>query len=109
MDAHSLLQRLKRLIAVRKENDVFSSPNIRWLETGSSDNVLAYLREDEDAAIVVLNNMSAEKQVVSLKLSEFGKGNEILNMLSGDSLENQEEGKLDLELGAHEFRWLKIS
>jgi maltose alpha-D-glucosyltransferase/alpha-amylase len=109
MDAQSLLQRLKRLIAVRKENDVFSSPAIRWLDGGKDEKVLAYLREDEEVAILVLNNMSAEKQTVSVDLSELGNWNEIVDLLKGDSVQSLDEGKLDLELNGNEFRWLKLS
>jgi maltose alpha-D-glucosyltransferase/alpha-amylase len=69
-DTSSLLNWLKRLIAVRRQHHVFGRGTIRFLYPGNRK-VLVYLREGEGHSILCISNLSRAAQPVELDLSEF--------------------------------------
>ena len=69
-DSHSLLNTLRRMLAVRKQRQVFGRGAQRFLKP-QNRKVLAYLREYEGETILCVANMARTAQAVELELSEF--------------------------------------
>ncbi|WFU04439.1 maltose alpha-D-glucosyltransferase (plasmid) [Rhizobium sp. CB3171] len=69
-DAHSLLNWMRRMLALRGKHLAFGRGSLRFL---SPDNrkILAYLREYEDETILCVANLSRLPQAVELDLSQF--------------------------------------
>jgi maltose alpha-D-glucosyltransferase / alpha-amylase len=68
--AGSLLNWMKRIIAVRKAHRAFGRGTLEFLHPGNRK-VIAYLREYEDEAILCVANLSRSAQPVELELSRF--------------------------------------
>ncbi|MGE0383318.1 MAG: maltose alpha-D-glucosyltransferase [Gammaproteobacteria bacterium] len=66
----SLLNAVKRLIAVRKRYAAFGRGNISFLEPGNRK-ILAYTREYRDEIILCVANLSHMPQAVELNLARF--------------------------------------
>lgn len=69
-DPSSLLNWMKRIIALRKHHKVFGRGSIQFL-LPENRKVLAYLRRYEDEIVLCLCNLSRYVQPVELDLSEF--------------------------------------
>lgn len=70
-NADSILSHYKRLIALRKEQSALSRGEISLVDTGDSG-VLAYLREGESGAILVVVNVSNTSVSTTLDFSPTG-------------------------------------
>ncbi len=66
----SLLNWMKRLIALRHEHRVFGRGTLKFLSC-SNRKVLAYLRRSEDETVLVLANLSRSLQPAEIDLSEL--------------------------------------
>jgi len=66
----SLLNWMRRLVAMRKAHRAFSRGTLRFLRPGNRK-ILAYLREHEDEVILCVANLSRAPQPVELDLSAF--------------------------------------
>ena len=69
-DRHSLLNWMRRAIAVRRQYQVFGRGNFRLLYP-KNRKILAYLREHEGRTILCVANLARTPQAVELDLSEF--------------------------------------
>ncbi|HEY7576860.1 MAG TPA: maltose alpha-D-glucosyltransferase [Acetobacteraceae bacterium] len=69
-DRHSLLNWMRRVIAVRRQYQVFGRGTFRLLYP-KNRKILAYLREYEGRTILCLANLARTPQAVELDLSEF--------------------------------------
>jgi len=69
-DPYSLLNWMRRMLAVRRRHKAFGRGTLRFLYPGNRK-VLAYLREYEDQAILCVCNISRVIQAVELRLSDF--------------------------------------
>jgi maltose alpha-D-glucosyltransferase / alpha-amylase len=69
-DQHSLLQWMRRAIAVRRQHQAFGRGTFRLLYP-KNRKVLAYLREYEGRSILCVANLARTPQAVELDLSEF--------------------------------------
>jgi maltose alpha-D-glucosyltransferase / alpha-amylase len=69
-DRHSLLNWMRRAIAVRRQYQVFGRGSFRLLYP-KNRRVLAYLREYEGRTILCVANLARTPQAVELELSEF--------------------------------------
>jgi len=100
----SLLNWLKIMIMIRKQHSVFGEGKLK-LSSPDNPSILAYIRENEQEKILVLNNFSSESQQVSL--NEIGFKSEtfqdILNLYQPIAIEDQV-----ITLEGYGFRWLKI-
>jgi maltose alpha-D-glucosyltransferase/alpha-amylase len=67
---HSLLWWIRRMIRRRRRHSVLGRGTIRFFDP-DNPHVLAYLRESEDAKILVVANLSRHSQFVELQLQEF--------------------------------------
>jgi maltose alpha-D-glucosyltransferase/alpha-amylase len=69
-DPSSLLNWMRRLIAVRSEHTVFGRGEMRLLYP-TNRKVLAYIREDGDQAILCVANLSRQAQAAEVDLSGY--------------------------------------
>ncbi len=77
-DPTSLLNTIRRMIAVRKRYPAFGRGTFQWIDPGTSA-IAAYLRLWEDQRILVLNNLSASPQPVKLPAEFYKPAVNLLN------------------------------
>lgn len=106
-DPHSLLNWVKRMLAVRGEHQAFGRGTQRFLRPANRK-ILAYLREHGDDAILCVANLSRTAQAVELDLSEFEGRTPV--ELSGQAA-FPKVGQLPylLTLPPYGFIWFKLS
>ncbi len=102
----SLLNWMKRLIAVRKQHHAFGRGSIEFLRP-ENPHVLAYLREHEGDVILVVNNLSGAAQAVRLDLSRFS-GRVPVEMLGNTEFLPVDETPYALTLGPYGFFWFSL-
>ncbi len=89
---------IRKLIDMRKNNNVFAGNKIEILNTGS-DHILGYLRVYQNIRGIVLCNFSEEKQTISGNfLRLFGFSTRFINLGSGEIISS-----VDLLLEPYDF------
>ena len=103
----SLLNWMRRLIAIRKRYPVFGRGAIEFLHPANLA-VLAYLRCHEDQTILVVNNLSRFVQPVELDLQPFRRLHAV--ELFGETVFPRiGEAPYFLSLGPHTFFWFRLA
>ena len=103
----SLLNWMRRMLAVRKTSRAFGRGRLTFLRPGNRK-VLAYLRELGDEAILCVANLGRSAQPVELDLARF-KGRVPLELLGRTPFPPIGELPYMLTLPAHGFYWFKLS
>ena len=103
----SLLQVIRRLIRARKKHPEFSRGSLRFLEN-DNPRIVAYAREYEGKAAVVVNNLSAVAQPVHLDLSAF-RSRRLYELLGNQTFPIIDERPYFLSMSPHSFFWFGIS
>ncbi len=106
-DPDSLLNRLRRMISVRKAHPAFGRGDVRLLAPANRA-VLAYLRTCDNESILVVNNLSATVQAVELDLAAFA-GASVCDLFTGETLAPVAGGPYWVELGGYGYRWLRFN
>jgi maltose alpha-D-glucosyltransferase/alpha-amylase len=106
-DQHSLLNWLKRMLAVRKRHCAFGRGTQRFLRPANRK-ILAYLREHDGEVMLCVANLSRTAQAVELDLHEFEKRTPV--ELSGGSV-FPKIGQLPylVTLPPYGFLWFELS
>ncbi len=102
----SLLNWMKRLIAVRKQHHAFGRGTIEFLQP-ENPHVLAYIREHEGDAILVVNNLSGTAQAVRLDLSRFA-GRVPVELLGQTAFLPVDETPYAITLSPYGFFWFGL-
>ena len=102
----SLLNTMKRLIAVRKRSRAFGRGTIEFLHP-VNPSVLAFIREHGDDTILVVANLSGRSQPVSLDLARY-RGAVPMELLGGTRFPPVGEQPYFLSLGPHGFYWFRL-
>jgi maltose alpha-D-glucosyltransferase/alpha-amylase len=106
-DPSSLLNWMRRILAVRNESHAFGRGQLKFLQPGNRK-VLVYLRELEGEAILCVANLARTAQPVELDLSRFALRVpvELLGRTPFPPI-----GKLPylLTLPAHAFYWFRLA
>jgi maltose alpha-D-glucosyltransferase/alpha-amylase len=105
-DPGSLLNCMRRLIAVRKRSAVFGRGTIEFLRPRNQA-VLAYLRAWRDETLLVVANLSARSQPVELDLAAH-EGAEPVEMLSDNRFPRIARAPYFLSLGPHGYYWFRL-
>ncbi len=105
--AGSLLNWMKRIIAVRKAHRAFGRGTLEFLHPGNRK-VIAYLREHEDEAILCVANLSRSAQPVELDLSRF-RGLVPVELLGNSSFPPLGDLPYFLTLPGHGFYWFRLA
>jgi trehalose synthase len=107
-DPDSLLN-LIRVLATTYRN----CPELGWGECSileqPNQGVLAHRSTWDDGSVVALHNSTAEPVTVPLTLDGLEPGTVLLDLLTDGSAEPDEQGKVELDLGAYGYRWLRVT
>jgi len=103
----SLLNWMKRMIAVRRASRAFGRGTLRFLYPGNRK-IFAYLREFETETILCVANMARSAQAVELDLSQFS-GRVPVEMLSQTPFPRIGELPYLLSLAPYGFYWFTLS
>jgi maltose alpha-D-glucosyltransferase / alpha-amylase len=106
-DPFSLLNWMKRLIAVRKAHKSFGRGTLRFLRPGNRK-ILVYLREHQGETILCVTNLSRAAQPVELDLAAF-KGRVPVEMLGRTTFPPVGELPYLLTLPGYGFYWFLLS
>ena len=103
----SLFHTMRKVIFARKKHKSFGRGDCQFLHPDSTA-VLAYIRQHEDEAILVVNNLSASPQSVSLELAPFS-GSSPRDILSGASFPPVADKPCVLDLDPYQYLWLLLA
>jgi maltose alpha-D-glucosyltransferase/alpha-amylase len=103
----SLLNWMKRMLAVRKQSQAFGRGRLTFLKPGNGK-VLAYLRELGDEAILCVANVGRSAQPVELDLKRY-RGRVPVEMLGRVAFPPIGEVPYLLTLPAHGFYWFRLA
>ena len=106
-DRHSLLNWIKRMLAVRKDHHTFGRGSQTFLRPANR-RILAYLRQHEGETILCVANLSRTAQAVELDLHEF-EGRVPVELTGGTTFPKL--GKLPylLTLPPYGFLWFELT
>ncbi len=103
----SLLNWMKRLIAVRKAHKSFGRGTLEFLRPGNRK-IIAYVREHEDESILCVANLSRWSQPVELDLSRF-KGRVPIELMGNTTFPPVGDLPYLLTLPGHIFYWFRLA
>jgi len=103
----SLLNWMRRMLAVRKTSQSFGRGSLCFLRPGNRK-ILAYLRELGDEAILCVANLSHSAQPVELDLGRF-RGRVPVELLGRATFPPVGELPYLLTLPAHGFYWFRLA
>ncbi len=104
--AGSLLWWTKRMIALRKRHPVLGRGSIEFLQPDNS-RVLAFLRADEHATLLVVANLSRHSQYVELDLSAHD-GARVVELFGRSTFPDVTNAPYVLTLGPHAYHWFSL-
>jgi len=102
----SLLNWMKRLIALRKQFKVFGRGTLEFLPSANRK-ILSYVRRDAEESILCVANLSRTVQPVELNLSQF-KGMTPVEMLGPTEFPRIGELPYFLTLPGYNFYWFRL-
>ncbi|WP_298012031.1 maltose alpha-D-glucosyltransferase [uncultured Aquabacterium sp.] len=105
-DPSSLLNWMRRMLAVRKSSHAFGRGALTFLKPGNPK-ILAYLREYEDDTILCVANLARSAQPVELNLSRY-KGRVPVELLGRTLFPPIGELPYLLTIAAHGFYWFRL-
>ncbi len=105
-DQSSLLNWMRRIIAIRKKYKVFGRGTIEFLHP-ENRKILAFIRRYNDETVLVVSNLSRFSQPVTLDLSTF-KGSTPVEMFGLVEFPQIVDDKYQLTLGPHSFYWFLL-
>ncbi|MGI4731657.1 MAG: maltose alpha-D-glucosyltransferase [Janthinobacterium lividum] len=106
-DRHSLLNWLKRMLAVRREHQAFGRGTQRFLQPANR-RILAYLRELADDVILCVANLGRTAQAVELNLAGH-EGRVPVELLGGAAFPAIDASPYTLTLPPYGFLWFRLS
>ncbi|OGA38351.1 MAG: maltose alpha-D-glucosyltransferase [Betaproteobacteria bacterium RIFCSPLOWO2_12_FULL_62_13] len=106
-DPSSLLNWMKRILAMRKTSKAFGRGRLAFLRPGNRK-VLAYLREFGDEAILCVANLGRSAQPVELDLARF-RGRVPVEMAGRTAFPPIGDLPYMLSLPAHGFYWFRLA
>jgi maltose alpha-D-glucosyltransferase/alpha-amylase len=102
----SLLNWLKRMIAIRKSTKIFSRGTLEFLEA-NNQSVVVYLRKYAGEIVLAVNNLSRFAQPADLDLKEYA-GMVPVEMIGGQRFQRISAAPYEVTLGPHGFFWFRL-
>jgi len=102
----SLLHWMKRMIALRKQHQVFARGSIQFVPTGNRK-VLTYVRRFEDQIVLCVANLARTVQPVEIPLREFA-GLTPVEMLGRTEFPRVADQPYFLTLAPYGFYWFQL-
>ncbi len=106
-DPSSLLNWMRRLLAIRKSSKVFGRGTLQFLEPGNRK-VLAYIRAYETESVLCVANLSRSAQPVELDLSAY-KGRVPIELIGRTPFPPIGDLPYLLTLHGHGFYWFRLA
>ena len=106
-DRHSLLNAVKRMLAVRREHQAFGRGTQRFLRPANRK-ILAYVREYGEDAILCVFNLSRTAQALELELADF-EGRTPIELTGGTPFPAIGQTPYVLTLPPYGFLWFALS
>jgi maltose alpha-D-glucosyltransferase/alpha-amylase len=106
-DRHSLLNTIKRMLAVRRQYQAFGRGGQRFLRPANRK-IIAYLREFEAETVLCVANLSRTAQAVELDLHEF-EGRTPIELSGGSAFPAIGQLPYLLTLPPYGFVWFNLS
>jgi maltose alpha-D-glucosyltransferase / alpha-amylase len=106
-DPSSLLNWMKRILAVRKTNQAFGRGRLSFLRPGNRK-ILAYLREYGNEVVLCVANLARSAQPVELDLSRF-RARVPVELMGSTTFPPIGELPYLLTLPAHGFYWFRLA
>jgi maltose alpha-D-glucosyltransferase/alpha-amylase len=106
-DPSSLLNWMRRMLAVRKTSHAFGRGKLSFLRAGNRK-ILAYLRELDDETILCVANLGRSAQPVELDLKRY-RGRVPVELLGRTPFPPVGELPYLLTLPAHGFYWFRLA
>ncbi len=103
---NSLLNWTKRVLAKRKEHQVFGRGDIRFL-TPENGRILAFVRSFEEESILVIINLSRYPQSVNLDLSDY-QGQRVREVFGRNLFGEVGRDPYHLTVAAYGYYWLRL-
>jgi maltose alpha-D-glucosyltransferase / alpha-amylase len=105
-DPDSLWHTLRRMISLRKDHPVFGWGGFAWVDAGTTA-VAAYRRSHQKDRLIILNNLSGDKQIIPLRL-EPNEAKAVQDILTGKELSRVQENQVLISLQPYQYLWLKL-
>nr|MDQ3878581.1 alpha-glucosidase C-terminal domain-containing protein [Actinomycetota bacterium] len=106
-DQNSFLQWFRRLLAVRKQHDVFGYGEFEALHPDNPA-IFAFVRKHKDEIILVANNLAGRAQAAELDLSGYA-GMYPVELLGRERFPQIGELPYLLTFGPHSFYWFQLT
>jgi maltose alpha-D-glucosyltransferase / alpha-amylase len=108
-DLASLYYMTKNMIAVRKTHRAFGWGHFAWAEVSNPKQIAAYFRTFEGENLLIVNNLSSEKQGVTVDVPKENLYFPPPNLFTGKATGDILDGQLRLEIPPFGFQWLKLA
>ncbi len=106
-DPSSLLNVIRRMIAVRKMYPIFGWGDFTWVASDTTG-VAAFLRSYLGAHLLSVNNLTSSPLTVRMQIP-IATSSTPLNLLTDGPAPEVRDGKLELSLAPYQYLWLKLS
>lgn len=103
---NSLLNWMKRLLSKRQTFKVFGRGKIEWL-TPANSRILAFIREFEDEAVVVIVNLSRHPQALTLDLTKY-ENSTVREVFGRTQFPEVGRDPYVVTIAAHGYYWLQL-
>jgi len=105
-DPSSLLNLIRKMIAVRKKHSAFGFGDFKWVKSDLKS-VAAYLRSYQEEKILIVNNLSPRAQIFEVQLPG-DRLSKPKGLLSRSNLPEAKGNNLTLTLEPYQYLWLKL-
>ena len=109
LDPDSLLNRIKKMITVRKSHSALGTGEFSWVSHPPPDTpnpIAAYFRTDQQEKILIIQNLSPKMQAVTIHLPSSAAFN--AELIIGKSDLSIDRGRLSAELAPYDYLWLHM-
>jgi maltose alpha-D-glucosyltransferase / alpha-amylase len=99
----SLLHRLWKMVALRKQHRAFGWGTLELLDC-ANPHIAGYRREFQGTRFIILNNLSGSEQVAALPVAGLVLES-LTDILTGEELEVANRSEVNCSLMPYEYRW----
>ena len=107
-DPGSLLHWTSDILKLRREYPTFATGELKFIDTNNKA-VLAFVRQDANATLLIVSNFAATPQSVTLELGEFAGKTPITLGNNANFPAIPQDGQYTLALGRHDFYWFRLN
>ncbi len=105
-DPDSLLNLVKKMIAMRKNHPALMSGKMAWAEKGENPAIFAFYRVAPNETVLALHNVSGTEQAVAIKSLP---GTLVEDIFTSQRFDAPVPEGLKLVLKPYEYRWLRVN